>query len=71
MCVYVYITCAQACLVGWTLFPHIFDKYGVHWLHSAFLTAWIVINGNRREHKSIYRYISLSTPKIVKILNSV
>lgn len=38
---YFFFTCAQARLVCRTLFPHIFHKYGVHRLHSAFLIAWM------------------------------
>lgn len=35
------LTCAQARLVGRTLFSHALHKYGVHGLHSTLLKAWI------------------------------
>lgn len=30
-------TCAQACLMGRTLFSHVLHKYSVHWLQLTFL----------------------------------
>lgn len=37
---YVPFTCAQARLVGRTLFSDALHKYGVHRLHSTFLVPW-------------------------------
>lgn len=55
-----YFTCAQARQVGRTPFSHTLDKYGVHGLHSTFLIAWMMTEGEEETHKHEHDFMCMS-----------